>query len=336
LTKRSCTLAGVGPVLCLFSAACFGAMPIFGKLAYQAGVPADALLLLRFSLAAVLLGAVLLLRPGLRATVPAPRGPRCGRHADPGRRGTRMVLTALGLGAVGYATQSTLYFAALERLDAPMVALVVYTYPVLVTLAAVALRRDRLTRRRIVALGVSSTGTLLVLLGADGVSLDALGVALAFAAAVTYTAYILVSHAAVQRLPPAVLSAWVMTGAAAALAVRAFATGRFEFGFGLAGWFWVAALAVVSTVFATLAFFAGLRSAGPSTAAILSTFEPVVTTALAAVVLAEFLTPLQLIGALIVLASIAVLQRRPRRGDHATATRTRPAAPDAASDPLPA
>jgi drug/metabolite transporter (DMT)-like permease len=64
---------------------------------------------------------------------------------------------------------------------------------------------------------------------------------------------------------------------------------------------------------AMLAFFAGLRRTGPSTAAILSTFEPVVTTALAALTLNEFLTPVQLVGGLIVLSSVAVLQLRPQR-----------------------
>jgi drug/metabolite transporter (DMT)-like permease len=81
---------------------------------------------------------------------------------------------------------------------------------------------------------------------------------------------------------------------------------------GPAGWFWVACIAVVSTVAAMLAFFAGLRRTGPSTASILSTFEPVVTTALAALTLAEFLTPLQLLGGLLVLSSVVVGQLGPR------------------------
>ena len=70
----------------------------------------------------------------------------------------------------------------------------------------------------------------------------------------------------------------------------------------------------MSTVLAMLAFFAGLRRTGPSTASILSTFEPVVTTALAAVTLHEFLTPVQLVGGVVVLSSVAILQLRPQRG----------------------
>ena len=67
------------------------------------------------------------------------------------------------------------------------------------------------------------------------------------------------------------------------------------------------------TVLAMLAFFAGLRRTGPSAAAIMSMFEPVVTTGLAALTLDEFLTPVQLAGALVVLSSAALVQLRPRR-----------------------
>jgi drug/metabolite transporter (DMT)-like permease len=296
----------VGPALCLFSAACFGAMAIFGKLAYAAGVSPGALLLLRFTVAAVLLGLLLALRPGLRTARPGAERP-----AGTGR--VRLLVTALGLGALGYATQATLYFSALRRVDASLVALVLYTYPALVTVAAAALGRERLTAGRSAALVVASGGTLLVLLGAGGFSVDRIGVGLAFAAAVTYTVYILVADTVVHRLSPVVLAALVMTGASAALAVRAVATGGIELGFGSAGWVWIACIAVVSTVLAMLAFFAGLRRTGPSTAAILSTFEPVVTTALAALTLNEFLTPVQLVGGLVVLSSVAVLQLRPQR-----------------------
>jgi drug/metabolite transporter (DMT)-like permease len=64
-----------------------------------------------------------------------------------------------------------------------------------------------------------------------------------------------------------------------------------------------------------LTFFAGLARTGPSTASILSTFEPVVTTTLAALTLHEFLAPVQVVGALLVLASVAVIQL-PRQRTH--------------------
>ena len=224
-----------------------------------------------------------------------------------------MLATAIGLGAVGYAAQASLYFSALQRMDASLLSLILYTYPVLVTVAAVLLGRDRLTTGRCAALIVASCGTLLVLVGASGLSFHPLGPLLAFGAAITYTVYILVADTVVHGLPPVVLSTLVMTGAAVTIGIRATFTGGVDLDFGLPGWFWLACIAVLSTVVAMLTFFAGLRRTGPSTAAILSTFEPVVTTALAALTLGESLSPVQLAGGALVLSSVAVLQIRPAR-----------------------
>ena len=312
----------MGPALCLLSAACFGAMAVFGKLAYDEGVSPQALVLLRFILAAALLGLLLLLRPGARDGV---EQGEAGAVARGGSR-RRPLLVALGLGAIGYATQASFFFAALERIDAPLVVLVLYTFPVMVTVAAVLLGREQLTAAKLAALVTASCGTLLVLVGAGGLGFDWLGVALAFGAAVAYTLYILVADTTVQRVPPLLLATLVMAGAATTLSLRALLSGGISLDFGLAGWFWIACIAVVSTVVSMLAFFAGLKRTGPSTASILSTFEPVTTTVLAAVVLDEFLTPVQLGGAALVLASVAVVQLRPRRrhGEDGTAGRFEP------------
>ena len=137
LTNRTTDAGVVGPALCLLSAAFFGALAILGKLAYAAAVSPDTLVLVRFGLAAALLAVLLLVRPGLRSgrpTVPGSARPTVG-----------VVAVALGLGAVGYATQASLYFAALERMDAPLLSLIFYTYPLLVTVTGVVLGRDRLT-----------------------------------------------------------------------------------------------------------------------------------------------------------------------------------------------
>lgn len=295
----------MGTVLCLVSAACFGAMAVFGKFAYESGVSPGTLLLVRFTLAAALLAAIVLLRPELRRVPASPPARKEGLG--------RVLAIAFVLGAVGYAAQASLFFAALQRMDASLLSLVFYTYPVLVTVSAVLLGRDALTPGRSAALVAASGGTLLVLLGAGSGGFHLIGALLAVAAAVTYTVYILVADTVVHRLPPVLLSALVMAGAAGTMGVRTLLTGGPDLSFAASGWFWLVCIAVVSTVVAMLAFFAGLRRTGASTAAIMSTFEPVVTTALAALALGEMLSPVQLAGGVLVLASVAILQARPGR-----------------------
>ena len=76
---------------------------------------------------------------------------------------------------------------------------------------------------------------------------------------------------------PLALTALVCTGATGTFLVAGFLRGGTDLGFAPAGWFWLGALALVSTVGAILLFFAGMARVGPSVASILSILEPVVT-----------------------------------------------------------
>jgi drug/metabolite transporter (DMT)-like permease len=78
------------------------------------------------------------------------------------------------------------------------------------------------------------------------------------------------------------------------------------------GWFAVMGLALVATVVGAGAFLAGLRGTDPGRASLISTLEPVSTALLAALIFAESLSPVQLLGGALVLAAV-VLVSRPER-----------------------
>jgi drug/metabolite transporter (DMT)-like permease len=283
----------MGPALCLLSAAAFGAMAIFGKLAYDEGVAVLTLLSVRFALATVFLAPAAVVR---------------ARRTTAARIPGRALVAAVLLGAAGYAAQAGLFFAALERMDASLLALLLYTYPALVTVAAIALGRERADRRRLGALAMASGGLVLVLGGAAHGSLDPVAVAMALGAAATYTAYILISDRTVSELDPVALSALVVTGAATTFAAISLAAGRLDLSLSGAAWLWLGCIAAVSTALAVVCFFAGMSRVGPSTAAILSTFEPPVTVALAFLAFGERLAPVQTAGAALVLGAVVTLQ----------------------------
>jgi drug/metabolite transporter (DMT)-like permease len=293
LMHRAGTIAPMrssGTILCLASAAAFGAMGIFGKLAYDEGATVGTLLTARFGLAAVLFW--VMARPSeLRAL----------RLRD--------VAIALGLGAVGYAAQAGCYFSALQRIDASLLALVLYTFPAMVAAAAIALGRERVDGRKLVALTMASGGLSFVVAGAGAGALEPVGVALALAAAVIYTTYILVGDGVSRRVPARMLSTLVCTGAAATLAAGSAALGELRPGdVTVAGWGWLGCLAVVSTVVSISLLFAGLRRVGPTTASILSTLEPVATVVLAFLAFGETLSGVQLAGGALVIAAVLVMQ----------------------------
>lgn len=289
----------MGPLFVLGSGAAFGAMGIFGKLAYDEGATVGTLLATRFVLAAALFWVLLVCAGGARALRGLSR---------------RDLALAITLGAVGYGAQAGCYFAALDRLDASLLALVLYTFPTMVTVAAIALGRERASLRTAAALTLASTGLVLVLAGAAAGALDPLGTALGLTAAVVYTTYILISDGVAARVEPVALSTLVCSGAAVSLTLVGLADGDLQPGtVSATGFVWLGGIAVVSTVGAIALFFAGLRRVGPSAASILSTVEPVVTVALAYAVFGESLGLAQLAGGALVLAAVVAVNAPARR-----------------------
>src|ERR687897_3031329 len=135
------TVTSSGTFLCLASATAFGAMAVLGKLAYDDGATVGTLLAIRFLLAAALFWA-LVLGSGAARELRALDG--------------RDVAVGLVLGACCYAIQTGCYFAALERIDASLLSLLLYTFPAMVAVAAVALGRERVDRRRVGAPAMAS------------------------------------------------------------------------------------------------------------------------------------------------------------------------------------
>lgn len=269
------------------SAVGFGALGIFGKVAFATGASTVVVLFLRFMVAGALMAALM---PVLRLTWP--RG--------------RDFWILVGMGAVGYVGQAFCYFTSLQYASAGLTALLLYLYPALVTLASAALGRQRLTHLKVAAVAASLIGILLTV--ADGLAGSISGIVYGAGAAVIYTAYILVGEQ-VSRRTGAIPAATVIMLAAAAVYACAVVWQGPHWPTGMAGWGAVAGIALFSTVVAMVGFFAGMQRLGAADAATLSTLEPVVTLVLAALVLGESLGPVQLAGAALVLGAVVALAR---------------------------
>jgi drug/metabolite transporter (DMT)-like permease len=289
--ERPPSLAGV--VLCVASGVAFGLAAVFAKESYRAGLNVSTMLATRFAIAAALFWIIVAIR---RPQLPT----------------KRVVGMCIGLGTVGYALQSGGYFAALQHMDASMVGLVLYVYPALVLVLALSLRRERLDQRKLVALGLSLGGLVLLLRTGHAGTVTTVGLLLALGAAVIYAIYITVASTLPHGLDVYVMSAIVCTGSTVSIGAFGAATGSLHAPHDASGWMWVAMLAIVPTGVAIACFFGGLRRVGASTAAILSCVEPVVTATSAVIVYGDRLTAGQIVGGSAVLGAVVVLQARRR------------------------
>lgn len=273
------------------SAAGFGAMAIFAKLAYQDGVSLSTMLFLRFTFAGLLLAAW-----GMAHGQAWPRG--------------RDLLWLLAMGGVGYVGQSYCYFSALQHASAGLVALLLYLYPAIVTLLSALLFGRRIGPGRGWAVAVALAGTALTV-GGD-LNSEPLGVVLGIGTALIYSIYILAGEGVMRRVPPLPAATVVMLAAAAVYGGAAFNAGLAPPATS-AGWLAVLAIAIFSTLLAILGFLKGMEKLGATDASTLSTLEPLITIGLAAIVLGEVVSELQVVGGGLILAAIVYLARHGAR-----------------------
>lgn len=276
-----------GALLVIGSSVAFGAMAIFARYAYAAGIDPVSLLFLRFFLAGVVMLVVVLYR---KLALP---------------KGKTLVGYSL-MGGIGYVGQSLAYFIALTMASASSVALLLYTFPAIVAIAESLWLRQKFSFLKLVALVLSLSGVALTI-GFD-VEGKPLGILLAFVAAIIYSFYILTGKQLAGKTSVMASSTTIMLSAGIVFGGLTLLQG-FQGPTTVEGWLAVAGIIVVSTIFAMLSFFAGLEHVGATNAAMLSTFEPVTTVLLAALFLGEPIGIFTFLGGGLILGSALLLTR---------------------------
>ena len=280
-----------GYLMVIISAAAFGAMPIFARYTYASGVDPISLLFFRFFIGAICMAVFLRLKKS-----PLPRG--------------RDLVILILMGFVGYAGQSISYFTALIYIPAGLVAILLYLYPMIVTVLSVLFLKEKLSAQKLVALAMALAGTMMVVGLEFGGS--AKGILWGVSAAFIYSCYIIAGTKAMRDSEPVASATVVIAAAAVSIGCLAFTRGLHLPG-NLAGWCCTGTIAVVCTAIAIVAFFSGLKLIGPVDASLISTFEPVTTVVLAFMFLGEHIAFVQILGMMAILTAACLLARQSGR-----------------------
>lgn len=292
--RRSTALLAVA-----VSAACYATLAVLVRLAYDAGLQPLPLLAWRFALVAVLVGAVQMAR--------SPRALAIGW-----RSASRFAVLALA----GYGLGSISFFFALRYADASVVAVLLYAYPTFVTLIIAVAERRIPGRARVAALLATFAGCALVLDPLGGTGVRPLGVVLGVGAACGYAAFSYLSHKWMGPHPRLVLMTYVFAVSSALAGAAALVTGGTlsPETWPMSGWVLLGVIALVPTFAAVILYLEGIRRLGAAQAAIVSTFEPLFTIALASAVLGERMHPIQWVGAVLVVAGVIAGEAGERPG----------------------
>jgi drug/metabolite transporter (DMT)-like permease len=297
-----------GIVLTVVSAFAFGSGALFAKPVYAADVNWHVLMSWRFLIGAALSWLWIASRPGARAAL---------RRMD-----RRSVAVSVGLGVL-YTGNSATYFAGLETVSASLAALIVYIYPAVVAVISLQVGQPLRGRRAWGALALALAGVALAVGNIDPAASPPIeGLLLMVASPLIYSVWIVlaarlsgedregVGRDAGEGADPTVAGAIMLTATATTYWVSALAIGRPVLPSQIpeAAWVGIIGVGVVSTFVAVQAFYAGAHRIGAARAALVSTVEPIWTIALASLLFAESLGPLQLVGGAMILAGVVIAQ----------------------------
>lgn len=283
------------------SSACFATLAVLTRLAYAEGGRPLPLLSWRFAIAATLM--ILLLSV---------------RQRDALAQGLRDLPRYAALSFTGYGAASICFFFALQHITASVATVLLYAYPAIVALAEAGLDRERIPPARVGAIGLTFAGCALAagILDTE-VVVNPVGVVLALGAALGYALFTVLSDRLVGDRPRLVLMAYTFALSAIGVGAITVLTGESLSPTGWSPGLWVVLglIVLLPTYAAVMLFLRGVRELGASQAALVSTMEPVFTVGLAVMILGERLTPAQSVGAIMVIAGIALAERPHRAPD---------------------
>ena len=272
-----------GSLVALVGALAFAPITTLARLAYDAGADGASLVLCRYLLAVLVLWAMLLLRGRL------PLLPR-------GAWGKSLAAGVCWIGGT-YG-----YLGAVEYIPVSLAAVAIYAYPLVVAALSPFVEKTRLTLLHGLAF-LTAFGGLALALGPDLSSLDWRGLALAGTGIVGSAGMLLLTARQAPEVDSMTHTFWVNLVGLAGVSLLVNFTGGLQLPGTDEGWLaFVAALSIY--IVAILAVLGGAKLAGAARTAMIMNLEPIITLALATLVLGEILGWEQLVGAGLVLGAV--------------------------------
>ena len=296
--------AWTGYALAAAGAILFSSKGVIIKFAYAEGVDTETLLALRMALSVPVYVAI-----GVFAVM---------RNGRPAALDGRTAAAIFGIGLVGYWFASYTDFLGLAYISAPFERLILFTYPLFTVLLGAAFFGQPFRMRALFAFALSYAGLALVFakdVQASGLSSVQTGALLVLSSAVAFALYQLLAKPRIGLVGPKLFTCMAMSAAAVAAIAQFFILRDVSVLWELSTRAWVVALvlASVGTVLPSFLLSAALGRITAQANAVIGTVSPVATLALAALLLDEQVTAIDLAGAALVLAGVGWFTLSERR-----------------------
>ena len=286
-----------GPALIILAGCFWGSMGIFVRRLGAYGFTSVQIVSIRVTLAAAAFSAFLFLKDR--------SGFRLSARDLP-------LFFGLGFGSILFFT--VCYFTAIEMMTLSAAAILLYTSPIWIMLMSAVFFREKLTRKKLLALLLAFSGCVLVSGISGGGGVTPAGLLFGLGSGIGYGLYSILGTVALRRYSPYTVTTWTFLLAAAGswlICRPADMIAKFAAAENSAALLGLCVLtALITAVIPFLAYTLGLRTVEAGKAGILATVEPMVATLIGITVFSEPLTVLSGAGILLILAAVVLLNRK--------------------------
>ncbi len=278
-------------IICgILAAICYGTNPLGALPLYEEGVNTSSVLFLRFSIATLILGVVMIAN---RKSFAVTRGE---------------LTTMASLGAL-MAASSLTYYQSFHYMDAGIASTILFVYPVMVAVIMATFFREKVTASTVTSIILALTGISLLYRGDAGVSLSGIGVSLVMVSSLTYAVYIVIVNQSSIRMSTMKLTFYVLLICMTCLLAYSFTSPDLHLMLPPSprAWFFACWLGLVPTVLSLVLMTIAVHEIGATPTAIIGALEPLTAVAIGVMVFGEALTFRLAVGIVLILSAVLLI-----------------------------
>jgi len=278
-------------IICgILAAVCYGTNPLGALPLYAEGMNTSSVLFLRFSIAVIMLGLMLLVEH---------QSFSINKHE----------LKVLGGLGTLFAVSSITYYQSFHFMDAGIASTILFMYPVMVACIMASCFHEKVTLSTVLSMLLALGGIGLLYHGGTGASLSLMGIILVMLSALSYAVYIVVVNQSSIHMSSLKLTFYVMLSCMMSLLAYSFTSPDLSLQLPPSplAWLYACWLGLVPTVLSLALMIIAVHEEGATPTAIMGALEPLTAVAIGVIIFGESMTLRLVAGILTILLAVLLI-----------------------------
>lgn len=214
----------------------------------------------------------------------------------------------LVIAGIIYSAQCILFFSAFHYISAAVGEVIFYIYPVFVAILSALFLKEKVTKFKVIGILAAVAG-IGVILYAPGGGVELRGVILVVFSALASSCYFTFNKKFTTGISTPVIMTYICLTCSLIYLIYSICRGEFVIPYQWSIWIYITLLAIWSTVVGLFCLMRGLKLLEAGMASLVSLSEPIFTILLSYIILGSALTPIQIIGAIVVISAIYIYEK---------------------------